>query len=131
MIQQVKAQVRASLKIAAEQQSIVLTQELVFEKFQIFTEKFEDNWNGFPGHDIKIDYPRFESQQRPEAAKKLSLFFGGRASRALLKSRQKPWEQMPDIFSKREDLTNQDGRWDEFNIAYCNSRFLSLTHNVG
>ncbi len=124
-------QVRASLKLAAEQQSIVLTQGLVLEKFQMFTEKFEDSWTGLPGHEIKIDYPRFESLQRPEAARELSLFFGGRASEALLKARQKPWEQMPEAFVGRDGFSCQDGRWDDFDIVYCNSRFLSLTYNVG
>ena len=66
-----------------------------------------------------------------EAAKELSLFFGGRASRALLKARQKPWEQMPDIFTGRDGTISQGGHWDDFDIVYCNSRFLSLTYNVG
>jgi len=124
-------QVRASLALAAEQQSVVLTQGLVLDKFQIFTEKFEDQWDGLPGHDIKIDYPRFDSQQRPEAAKELSLFFGGRASKALSECRQKPWDQMPDIFSGREGFPSQNGRWDSFEIVYCDSRFLSLIYDVG
>lgn len=124
-------QVRASLKIAAEQQSIVLEKGLILDEFQIFTETFEDNWVGLPGHDIKIDYPRFESPQRPEAANELSMFFGGRASQALLKARQKPWEQMPDLFDGRDSTVSQNGRWDDFDIVFCNSRFLSLTYNVG
>ena len=124
-------QVRASLNLAAEQQSVVLDKGLVLDKFQIFTERYVDNWVGLPGHDIKIDYPRFESPQRPEAANELSMLFGGRASQALLEARQKPWEQMPDIFSKRDSTISQDGRWDDFDIVFCNRCFLSLTYNVG
>ncbi|OEZ90738.1 TIR domain-containing protein [Duganella phyllosphaerae] len=124
-------QVRASLNIAAEQQSVILEKGSLFDKFQIFTEKYEDNWVGMPGHDIKIDYPRFQSSQRPDAAHELSLLFGGRASQALLEERQKPWEQVPDVFTEKDSTLSQNGRWDDFDIVYCNSRFLSLTYNIG
>lgn len=59
-------QVRASLKLAAEQQSIELAQGQNIGPFRVFTERLEDQWRGAPGHDIKIEYPRFESASRPD-----------------------------------------------------------------
>ena len=48
-------QVQASLKLAAEQQSIELAGGLDTGPFRVFTEKFEEQWQGAPGHDIKLN----------------------------------------------------------------------------
>lgn len=124
-------QVRASLKLAAEQQSIELAQGINAGPFRVFTEKFEDQWKGAPGHDIKIDFPRFESTSRPDLAKELTLFFGGRAARVLIESRQKPWDQSPDLFSDKDGFTAMDGRWDGFGVTHATESLLSLTYDVG
>lgn len=124
-------QVQASLKIAAEQQSIELTRGLNAGPFRVFADKFEDQWNGAPGHDIKIEYPRFESASRPEIAKELTLLFAGRAARALIESRQKPWDQSPDFFPKIDGFTAMNGRWDGFGVVHATSQLLSLTYEVG
>lgn len=122
-------QVRASLKLAAEQQSIELTHGLNAGPFRVFTEKFEDQWEGTPGHDIKIEYPRFESESRPDWATELTMLFGGRAAQVLIESRQKPWNQSPDLFLK--GLPAKNGRWDGFGIVHSANRLLSLAYNVG
>lgn len=124
-------QVRASLKLAAEQQSIELSQGINAGPFRVFTDSFEDQWKGAPGHDIKIDFPRFESTSRPDLAKELTLFFGGRASRVHIESRQKPWDQSPDLFPDTDGFTAMDGRWDGFGITHATERWLSLTYDVG
>lgn len=124
-------QVRASLKLAAEQQSIELAQGLSIGPFQVFTERIKDQWEGAPGHDIKIEYPRFESVSRPELAKELTLLLGGRATSALLDSRQKPWDQSPELFENHSGFTAMYGRWDGFGIVHATDRLLSLTYDVG
>lgn len=124
-------QVRASLKLAAEQQSIELAQGLNVGPFRVFTEKIEEQWKGAPGHDIKIDYPRFESASHPDQAKELTLLFGGRASKVLLESRQQPWNQSPDLFPDTNGFTAMDGRWDSFGIVHATDRLLSLAYDVG
>lgn len=124
-------QVRASLKLAAEQQSIELAQGVNAGPFRVFTDKFEDQWKGAPGHDIKIDFPRFESTSRPDLAKELTLFFGGRATRVLIESRQKPWDQSPDLFPDTDGFTAMDGRWDGFGVTHATEGLLSLTYDVG
>lgn len=124
-------QVCASLELAAEQQSIVLTQGVNVGLFHVFTERIEEQWKGAPGHDIKIEYPRFESLIRPDLAKELSLLFGGRATKALIESRQKPWDQSPDLFSDIESFVSMNGRWDDFGIVHATDRLLSLTYEVG
>lgn len=125
------AQVQASLKIAAEQQSIELTRGLDAGPFRVFTEKFEDQWRGAPGHDIKVEYPRFESASCPAIAKELTLFFSGRAVRTLIKARQKPWNQSPDLYPTADGFTAMNGRWDGFGIVYANTQLLSLAYEVG
>jgi hypothetical protein len=124
-------QVRASLKLAAEQQSIELAQGLSVGPFHVFTEKIEDQWEGAPGHDIRIEYPRFESSLRPGLAKELTLLFGGRACSALLESRQKPWDQSPDLFPNANGTIAMNGRWDSFGIVHAGHRLLSLAYDVG
>lgn len=124
-------QVRASLKLAAEQQSIELAQGINAGPFRVFTEKFEDQWKGAPGHDIKIDFPRFESASRPDLAKELTLFFGGRATRVLIECRRKPWDQSPELFPYTDGFTAMDGRWDGFGVTHATESLLSLTYDVG
>lgn len=124
-------QVCASLKLAAEQQSLGSAQGVNVGLFNVFTERIEEQWKGFPGHDIKIEYPRFESFTRPDLAKELSLLFGGRAMKVLIESRQKPWNQSPESFSDIESSFSMNGRWDDFGIVYATDRLLSITYDVG
>jgi hypothetical protein len=124
-------QVQASLKIAAEQQSIELTKGLDAGPFRVFTDRLEEQWQGAPGHDIKIEYPRFESTSLPDIAKELTVFFSGRAARTLIESRQNPWDQSPDLFPKIDGFTAMNGRWDSFGVIHSTSRLLSLTYEVG
>lgn len=124
-------QARASLKLAAEQQSIELSQGILAGPFRVFTDKLEDQWKGAPGHDIKIEYPRFESTSHADFAKELTAFFGGRGIRTLLENRQKPWEQSPEYFSEIDGPTAMNGRWDGFGIVHANPLFLSLAYEVG
>lgn len=124
-------QVQASLKIAAEQQSIELARGLDAGPFRVFTEKLEDQWQGAPRHDIKIEYPRFESATLSDIARELTFFFSGRAARTLIESRQKPWDQSPDLFPEIDEFTAMDGRWDGFGVVYATTQLLSLTYEVG
>nr|WP_256678345.1 TIR domain-containing protein [Pseudomonas sp. PB101] len=123
-------QVKASLQLAAEQQSIELAQGINAGPFKIFSEKLEDHWEGAPGHDIRIEYPRFESTARHAAAKELTLFFGGRATHALIESRQKPWDQQPDLFPEASGFRATNGRWDGYGIVHATDKLLSLTYEV-
>lgn len=123
-------QVKASLKLAAEQQSIELAQGQNAGPFKVFSEHLEDYWEGAPGHEIKIEYPRFESTSRHAEAKELSLFFGGRATHALIKSRQKPWDQQPDLFPTVGAYTALNGRWDGFGVVHATDQLLSMTYEV-
>ncbi len=121
----------ASLKVAAEQQSIELSQGLSVGLFKIFTDKFEEQWRGFPGHDVSIEYPRFLSTSQPEQAAELTKLFAGRAVRSLVEARQKPWDQSPELFPHTNDHLAMNGRWDRFSIAHATGRLLSMTYDVG
>ncbi len=124
-------QVRASLRLAAEQQSIELEQGINTGPFQMFTEKFEEQWIGYPGHDIRIEYPRFESATRPDLAKELTQFFCGRATKATIESRQEPWDQDHELFSEMDEQRAMNGRWDGFGIAHSTNQLLSVTYDIG
>jgi TIR domain/Protein of unknown function (DUF3298) len=124
-------QVQASLKVAAEQQSIELAQGLSAGPFRVFTNKLEDEWQGAPGHSIDIDFPRFESVSLPGIAKELTLYFSGRACRTLIEARQKPWDQSPDLFAEVDRSSAVNGRWDGFGIVCATEQLLSLTYEIG
>jgi len=123
-------QVRAALRLASEQQSIELEHGVIAGPFNAFTERIEDNWEGLPGHNIEIEYPRFESSLRPDVAKELSALFAGRAYRSLIDARQKSWDQQPDFFKTR-GAAAVNGLWENFVIVHSTDRFLSLTYDIG
>lgn len=125
------AQVRSSLKLAAEQQSIDLASGISAGPFRVFTEKVGDIWKGTPGHDIDIEFPRFEWVARPDIAEELTQYFAGRATKVLMEARQKPWKQSPEMFADTDVFSASDGRWDSFGIAFASERLLSLTYEVG
>lgn len=124
-------QVLTSLKLAAEQQSIEITNGLPIGPFRVFTERFEEQWQGAPGHDISIEYPRFESTQQPEIAKELSQLFSGIAVKALIDGRQKPWDQSPELFPNIDNFPAMNGRWDSFGVVHATTKLLSLSYDIG
>lgn len=123
-------QVLTSLKTAAEQQSIDVTNGLVAGPFQVFAETFRDYWPGQPGHDIKIEYPRFKSAKLNTAANELSLYFSGRAVQNLIDCRQKPGNQDPELFPNAGEFMSTDGRWENYGIVHASETFLSLIYEV-
>lgn len=123
-------QVKASLRLAAQQQSIEIAQGLNVGPFKVFSETLEDHWEGVPGHDIKIEYPRFESTSQRVAAKELTQFFGGRATRAMVESRQKPWDQDPEFFQQFGGYMATNGRWEGYGVVHATDQFLSLAYDV-
>lgn len=123
--------VRESLVLAAKQQSIDLVQGMKIGPFRVFSKVLEDSWTGTPGHNIKIEYPRFQSTRYPKFAEELTYFFCGRATQALIESRQNPWDQWPDRFPKTGEFISTNGRWDEFGIVHTTDNFLSLVYQIG
>jgi hypothetical protein len=131
--------VLASLKLAATQQQVGAAEGVVHGPFRVFAEEIRERWRGRPGHDISVSYPRFESVKLQSVAEELSSFFKGRAIEVRLKSRQKPWDQSPEIFEEAavEEVTDEpgswasNGRWDNFGIVHANDNVLSLSYTVG
>jgi len=124
-------QVRAALKLASKQQSIELEHGVIAGPFNVLTEKLEENWKALPGHNIGIEYPKFQSGSRSDIAKELSGFFAGKAFEALIVSRQKPWDQQPDVFKTKEGPAAMNGHWENFDIVHATQNFLSITFDVG
>ncbi len=125
-------QVRASLHIASEQQSIQIERGIISGPFNVFTERIQERWDGLPGYEIDIEYPRFESALLPPIARELSALFLGRAFQTLISNRQKPWDQSPDLFKDRlSSFAATNGRWDSYGIVHATDHLLSLTYQVG
>lgn len=124
-------QVRAAIRIASEQQSIQIERGTLSGPFSVFNEKIQDKWEGLPGHEIDIEYPRFESSSKPGIAKELSAFFLGRAYQTLIGARQEPWDQSPDVFEGRHPGTTANGRWEGYGVVHATDRLLSLSYEVG
>jgi TIR domain/Protein of unknown function (DUF3298) len=119
-----------SLRLASAQQSIQLVQGVSYGPFTCFTERVAEQQEGCPGYEVEIDFPRFESASKPDAAKELSALFVGRAYEGLISERQKPWSQDPDLYAGREG-TSKNGRWEGYGIVHSTSSLLSLTYEVG
>lgn len=124
-------QVKAALRVASEQQSIQLEQGVVHGPFTMFSERLQEKRDGWPGYEVEIDYPRFESLLKPDAAKELSAFFSGRAYKTLIGECQKPWDQSPEFFEDYHPDTTRNGRWEGFGVAHATDRLLSLSYEVG
>ncbi|WP_261526905.1 TIR domain-containing protein [Burkholderia multivorans] len=120
-----------SLNIAADQQKIVIEKGAAHGPFQVFEREFRESWNARPGHDITISFPRFESESHREAAQALTGWFLGRAEQVRITARQRPWDQMPDLFDGELEPWYNNGRWDSYTIAFANDKVLSLSYTVG
>lgn len=124
-------QVRAALRLAAEQQSIQIERGVPIGPFLLFEERLKERWEGLPGHEIDIAFPRFESTSKAAAARELSALFLGRASATLIRERQKPWDQSPELFTDRHPASALNGRWENYGVVHATSTLLSLTYDVG
>lgn len=125
-----KSRVSAALALAAEQQAIVINEGAEFGPFKVLLRAFSEEWAGLPGHDISISYPEFTSIRLSQQAKELSSLFAGRTSSAVMKARQKTWDQDPEDFQDSE-YARTNGRWDDFHVAYASDTLLSVVYNVG
>ena len=123
--------VTTALAVAAEQQSIQLVSGTMAGPFVIFDNHLVEKWEGAPGYEVDIKYPRFESTTNPAAAREISAVFLGRAYARLIKERQNPWNQTPELFASRQSSIAMNGRWEGFGIAHATSKLLSLTYEVG
>lgn len=124
-------QVRAALKVASEQQSIQIERGVAAGPFIVFEEQLKEQWEGLPGYEIDITFPRFESTTRATTARELSAMFLGRAYTTLVQERQKPWDQSPDLFADRHPSSATNGRWEGYGIVHATDSLLSLTYDVG
>lgn len=119
-----------SLRTAASQQSIQLEQNEIKGPFTIYTERYEDKWEGLPGHDISIEYPKIMSEKNIKVASQLSMLFAGRTISTLINSYQKPWDQSPEFHEDKGAFTSTNGRWDSFDIVHATEKIFSLKYKV-
>jgi hypothetical protein len=122
--------VKESLRLASRQQSIQTEQGVNYGPLTCFTGRIAEQEEGFPGYEVEIDFPRFESTTKPTVAKELSAYFAGRAYQTLVSERQSPWSQTPELYAGREG-TSRNGRWEGFGVAHATDNLISLTYEVG
>lgn len=120
-----------ALRLAAKQQSIEISQGIPAGPFRVFTETIQEKQEGAPGYDARVDYPRFESESSPHIATQLSALFSGRAHRACMDARLKPWEQNPERFGSFSRAIAMNWRSETFGIVHATNQFLSLTYDIG
>ncbi|KTB77142.1 hypothetical protein AO072_14575 [Pseudomonas syringae ICMP 13102] len=116
-----------ALELAKIEQQIISETGAPHGPFRVFEESISEDWEGVPGHNIQISYPRFTSSTLPDAAITLSNIFAGRAYSALIRSRSKPWDQTDED----SNFGTNNGRWDHYSISYADEHFLSLSYTVG
>lgn len=107
-----------SLELAARQRSVAIHTGIEMDPFRIFLRKEQHCWKGFPGYDISLSYPHFESSRVPNTALELNDFFASMRLNFLLNARQVRVNQEEDRFIGRAD----DPEW-----MFVNSSNMSVS----
>lgn len=123
-------QVIKALHLAAQQQSIEISQGIPVGPFRVFTEIIQEKQEGNPGYDVRVDYPRFESASSPHIATQLSALFSGRAHRTCIDKRVKPWEQNPERYGQFSRAIAMNWRSETFGVVHATNKFLSLAYAI-
>ena len=118
-----------SLKLAATQQNMEVSEGVIYGNFTISTEKILDIYEKIPGHEIEILYPKLKSTTYPNSSKIISRYFNGISNDTLLSQRTSPWPY--DIAWDKEYRSSYMSSYNEvFNIAFCNKNILSVLHSI-
>lgn len=107
-----------SLELAARQRRVAIHTGIEMDPFRIFLRKEQHCWKGFPGYDISLSYPHFESSRVPNTALELNDFFASMRLNFLLNARQARVNQEEDRFIGRAD----DPEW-----MFVNSSNMSVS----
>lgn len=129
-IEGARDQVAASLVLAAEQQSVELASGSELGQFRLFPKVLEERWEAQPGHDIRLNFPFFTSQNVPQLASELNEYISGIVRATVITSREKPWEQSPEFYSEPGEFVHTNGRWDEYGVTFANDELLSIVCDV-
>jgi len=123
----------ASLKLAAEEQQIVSDEGAPHGPYRVFEEKFEEVWDGSPGHSITVSFPRFASDSHAGSAKELTDYFRGRAAQVLVTKRQHPWDQF-DLGTAADPeykKIDRNGQWESYSIGFVSEHIVSVSYMIG
>lgn len=110
-----------SLELAARQRRVAIHTGIEMDPFRIFLRKEQHCWKGFPGYDISLSYPHFESSRVPNTALELNDFFASMRLNFLLNARQARVNQEEDRFIGRAD----DPEW-----MFVNSSNMSVSPSL-
>lgn len=127
-------QVQRALSIAAEQQQIDLQRGAQAGPFRVFSDVLEESRSGYPGYEVRIEFPRFVSVKAPAIAMELSMMFAGQAVNTIFSWRGKPWDQESnpeEVFPCAEDFPPVNSLTQGFGIAFSSDKILSMTIDMG
>lgn len=119
----------AALRAAAEQQKVELSMGQAYGPFNIFTRSHTERWDGFPGYEVKIDFPEFQCRTLAEICDQLNMIFAGDAIARLLQERTAIHSQDYELF-KDNRHTRSNGYWRSFHIEMCSQRAISIALTV-
>ncbi|GEM_PF-591120 len=92
-------EVVVSLELAAQQRSIAIHTGVEMGPFRMFLREEQHLWKGFPGYDVSLSYPHFESSIVPNTALELNEFFASMRLNFLLNARQARINQEEERFA--------------------------------
>jgi len=126
----------AALRIAAAQQQIELKEGVTHGPFRVYESLAISADNGRPKFDIRIQYPRFESERFPSIADEVSKWTEGNAYRSLLTERVKPWargrsSKPTDCGIPADEFDIGNSFWESFIIHHASDRILSWYSVIG
>jgi len=118
-----------SLKLAANQQNMEISEGVSFGPFTIITEKINEIYEKVPGHEIEIFFPKVTSPTLPSSSKVITGYFNGLSNHNLLSQRTSPWP-FETSWNKEYRSTYISSYNEGFNVAFCNKNILSILHVV-
>ncbi|WPB57678.1 TIR domain-containing protein [Xylophilus sp. GOD-11R] len=130
-----------SLRIAADQQKILVSTGDAHGPFQVFSAELEEDRDGMPGHDIALNYPRVVSAEYPGLALQLSAIFAAWAYETASKARSTPWDQDVENYPPYQPISEdgqpagelrfpKNGRWSSYSIIHASKSYFSMAFTV-
>lgn len=89
----------SSLELAATQRSIAVNQGLELGPFRVYLRQELNEWSGYPGYNIDLRLPHFESPVLSQTAIELNDYMASQRLECLLEARRARLEQEPERFA--------------------------------
>lgn len=123
-------EVLRALEAAAEQRRVAIDCGISMGPFRAFLQKAKHKWEGCPGYDVEMSFPRFESTALPETAFELNSFVSARVLDCVLGARRARIEQDNLRFGKEMGEAWAANYHDlSIEVSLVSDRIVSLVAN--